>query len=159
MIPRNWVQERGTGSVLPRLLRGCIDTEQADPSQARLSRAEPSRAAFTRPAALLPVAALDGADGAPVPWEGAGGRSGERRRPGPVGSVPAPEPARTQGGREMIFVPFGSSPPAHSLVTKSTGTSSEQIISEGQHIAVQAAGKAPKFYPFGKQSAAYRSLW
>ena len=45
----------------------------------------------------------------------------------------------------MIFVPFGSSPPPHSLVTKSTGTSSEQIISEGQHIAAQAAGKAPKF--------------
>lgn len=47
----------------------------------------------------------------------------------------------------MIFVPFGSSPPAHSLVTKSTGTSSEQIIYEGQHIAAQAAGKAPKFTP------------
>lgn len=45
----------------------------------------------------------------------------------------------------MIFVPFGSSPPPHSLVTKSTGTSSEHIISEGQHIAAQAAGKAPKF--------------
>lgn len=45
----------------------------------------------------------------------------------------------------MIFVPFGSSPPPHSLVTKSTGTSSERIISEGQHIAAQAAGKAPKF--------------
>lgn len=48
----------------------------------------------------------------------------------------------------MIFVPFGSSPPPHSLVTKSTGTSSEQIISEGQHIAAQAAGKAPKFTPW-----------
>lgn len=45
----------------------------------------------------------------------------------------------------MIFVPFGRSPPPHSLVTKSTGTSSEQIISKGQHIAAQAAGKAPKF--------------
>lgn len=45
----------------------------------------------------------------------------------------------------MIFVPLGSSPPPHSLVTKSTGTSSERIISEGQHIAAQAAGKAPKF--------------
>lgn len=48
----------------------------------------------------------------------------------------------------MIFVPFASSPPPHSLVTKSTGTSSEQIISEGQHIAAQTAGKAPKFTPW-----------
>lgn len=48
----------------------------------------------------------------------------------------------------MIFVPFGSSPPPHNLVTKSTGTSSEQIISEGQHIAAQAVGKAPKFTPW-----------
>lgn len=48
----------------------------------------------------------------------------------------------------MIFVPFGSSPPPHSLVTKSTGTSLEHIISEGQYIAAQAAGKAPKFTPW-----------
>lgn len=48
----------------------------------------------------------------------------------------------------MIFVPFGSSPPPHSLVTKSTGTNSEHIISEGQHIAAQAEGKAPKFTPW-----------
>lgn len=45
----------------------------------------------------------------------------------------------------MIFVPFGSSPPPHSLVTKSTGTDVERIISEGQHIAARTAGKAPKF--------------
>lgn len=45
----------------------------------------------------------------------------------------------------MIFVPFGSSPPPHSLVTKSTGTDLEHIISEGQHIAARTAGKAPKF--------------
>jgi len=59
----------------------------------------------------------------------------------------ARRPGRERGGRETIFVPFGSSPPPHSLVTKSTGTSSERIISEGQHIAAQAAGKAPKFTP------------
>lgn len=99
------------------------------------------------------MSALTATAGAPVPLEGAGERGGERRRDGQVGSVLAPSrreqrQGRAKGGREMIFVPFGSSPPPHSLVTKSTGTSLEQIISEGQYITAQAAGKAPKFTPW-----------
>lgn len=95
-------------------------------SQAGLSRAEPSQAGLTRAEPSHPQRAHGAA---------------------PHGALGAHPDGRAES-REMIFVPFGSSPPPHNLVTKSTGTSSEQIISEGQHIAAQAMGKAPKFTPW-----------
>ncbi|KAI6078530.1 hypothetical protein LUU34_00046100 [Aix galericulata] len=125
------------------------------------NRAEPSRAG---PSTGRPLCAPTAAARAWSQMPGAAGKGGERRRRRRGGGggeeeekeeeeeeekeeTCLPLSRRERRGRELIFVPLGSSPPPHSLVTKSTGSGSEQIISEGQHFAAQAAGKAPKFTP------------